>query len=278
MSIVRKFIQAKKNGQKLTLLTAYEALTAAMLEAEGVDCLLVGDSVGMVLLGYSSTLPVTMDEMIHHAKAVRRGAPKSFVIGDLPLKGIERGPRQALQSSKRFMKEAKCDAVKIEWHPDALKSVALLVKNKIPVMAHIGLTPQNTGAGGKFKVQGQEARRAAELLKEALLLEKAGVFAVLLECVPIPVARVITGRLKIPTIGIGAGPYCDGQVLVFQDMIGLFKKFSPRFVKRFADADALMRKAVRQYAAEVKGRIFPSSKEGFLMNEKEADLFGRMVE
>ena len=245
---------------RYVMLTAYDAPTAELLEAQGVDYLLVGDSVGMVLLGYDSTVPVTMDEMIHHAKAVRRGAKKSFVIGDLPLKGVVKGPAQTLRSARRFVREAGCQAVKLEWSPRCLESVRLLVKNRIRVMGHIGLTPQSAAKEGGFGVRGQNAEKAAQLLQNAVALEKAGAFGVLLECVPTPVAKKITQRLKVPTFGIGAGPYCDGQVLVFHDVIGSFKKFKPRFVRSYADVHSVMQKAVGRLVQDVRHGRFPQKK------------------
>jgi 3-methyl-2-oxobutanoate hydroxymethyltransferase len=253
--------------------TAYDAPTAELLASQGIDFILVGDSLGMVLLGYSSTTEVTMDEMIHHAKAARRGAQKSFLIGDLPLKGVERGPRQALQSAKRFVKEAHCNAVKLEWGPNTLKIIDQLTGSGIPVLAHIGLTPQSLGSPKNFKVKGQSAKEAAALWEKARVLQDRGAFALLLECVPWAVAREITHALRIPTFGIGAGPYCDGQVLVFQDLVGLFNKFIPRYVKRYLDADRLMRRAVGQYISEVRGSRFPLKKHGFGIKSEELEKF-----
>jgi 3-methyl-2-oxobutanoate hydroxymethyltransferase len=255
------------------MLTAYDAPTAELLEREGVDIVLVGDSVGMVLLGYDSTMPVTMDEMIHHARAVRRGAKKSYVIGDLPLKGVEKGPAQVLASAKRFLREGGCQAVKLEWNEHCLESVRLLKKNRIPVMGHIGLTPQSAAKEGGYHVRGQEARKALELVKHAAALEKAGAFAVLLECVPSPVAQAVTERLGIPTFGIGAGPYCDGQVLVFHDVVGAFKKFRPRFVRKYADVHGVMKKAVRRFVDDVRRGKFPGKKESFGMTPEESVRF-----
>lgn len=251
------------------MLTAYDAPTAELLEASGVDLILVGDSLGMVLLGYPSTTFVTMDEMIHHAKAVRRGAKKSFIIGDLPLKGIEKGPRQALESARRFLKEASCDAVKLEWGSRTVEMLDLLTKHKIPVMGHAGLTPQTAAKKGGFRVQGRDAQSALAVAKEAQIFEKRGAFSVLLECVPVPVAKVITEELAVPTIGIGAGPYCDGQVLVFHDLVGIFKKFTPRFIKRYARLDDSMRKAVAAYVKDVREGRFPGKKHGFSMKREE---------
>ena len=259
------------------MITAYDAPTAALLEAEGVDVILVGDSVGMVLLGYDSTVPVTMDEMIHHAKAARRGAKKAFLMGDLPLKGVQKGPRQTLESARRFVRDAGCQAVKLEWNARCLESTRLLVKNRIPIMGHVGLTPQSASRDGGFKVRAQEAEQAKELLQKALAFEKAGAFAVLLECVPTPVAQAVTKRLKVPTFGIGAGPHCNGQVLVFQDVVGSFKKFRPRFVKAYADADSVMRKAVSRFVRDVRTGRFPQKKHSFGMKKEERAAFLRKI-
>ncbi|MGH7198271.1 MAG: 3-methyl-2-oxobutanoate hydroxymethyltransferase [Candidatus Omnitrophota bacterium] len=263
------FIRAKRRGKKWVMLTAYDAPTAELLEVSGVDLILVGDSLGMVLLGYPSTVFVTMDEMIHHAKAVRRGAKRSFIIGDLPLKGIEKGPRQALGSARRFLKEGGCDAVKLEWGSRARKTMELLIRNKIPVMGHAGLTPQTAAKKGGFRVQGREAESALAVARQAEIFEKCGAFSVLLECVPVLVAKAITEKLAVPTIGIGAGPHCDGQVLVFHDLVGIFKKFRPRFVKRYARLDDVMRKAVGAYVKDVREGKFPSRQHSFSMKKEE---------
>ena len=267
------FVLAKKKHRKLVMLTAYDAPTAELLEAQGVDIILVGDSVGMVLLGYDSTVPVTMDEMIHHAKAVRRGAGKSFVVGDLPLKGVEKGPEHALRSARRFVQEGGCQAVKLEWNQRCLKTTRLLLRNEIPVMGHIGLTPQTAAKEGGFRVRGREAEKAVMLLKNATALEEAGAFALLLECVPSPVAKAITERVKIPVFGIGAGPHCDGQVLVFHDVVGVFKKFKPRFVRSYADVHAVMQKAVTRFIKDVRAGRFPQKKHSFGMNAAEETKF-----
>ena len=266
---IQDFALAKKQHRKLVMVTAYDAPTAELLEQVGVDMILVGDSVGMVLLGYPSTAEVTMDEMLHHAKAVRRGAPKSFVVGDLPLKGIENGPKHALLSARRFIEEAGCQAVKLEWNHFSLETARLLKKEGIPVIGHIGLTPQTAEKEGGYKVRGQEADKAAALIKNALELEKEGAFSILLECVPVPVAKMTTKQLHVPTIGIGAGPACDGQVLVFHDIVGGFKKFKPRFVKSYADANLVMRKAVEKFAREVRSGVFPQKKQTFDMKPGE---------
>lgn len=250
------------------MLTAYDASTAEILEAAGVDIILVGDSLAMVVLGYSSTAEVTMDEMIHHAKAVRRGAKKSFIIGDLPLKAIEKGPQQALVSAHRFIHEAGCDAVKLEWSDSALAIAELLVKEGIPTMGHVGLTPQTVTGPDGFRVQGAEVESAVEIYRAALAFEEKKVFSVLLECVPAPLAKKITDDLKVPTIGIGAGKDCDGQVLVYHDVVGLFTKFEPRFVKRYADIHKTARRAVEKYIKDVRGKSFPSKAHAYAMKKE----------
>lgn len=268
----------KRPHKKWAMLTAYDAPTAELLEKAGIDLILVGDSVGMVLLGYASTVEVTMDQMIHHAKAVRRGAGNTFIIGDMPLKGVEKGPRQALESAKRFVGEARLDAVKLEWRKDCLRTTDLLVRHRIPVMGHIGLTPQSAGRTGGFKVRGQSAAEAFKLVKMAGQFQDHGVFSLLLECVPHPVAGRITEESRVPTIGIGAGPHCDGQVLVFQDLVGLFEKFTPRFVKRYVQSGLLMKKAVARYIGEVRRGRFPSRRHSFGMKTDELARFRRLFE
>ena len=255
------------------MLTAYDAPTAELLESAGIDLILVGDSLGMVLLGYPSTTNVTMDEMIHHAKAVRRGAPRSLIIGDLPLKGVEKGPGQALASARRFIEEAHLDAVKLEWSQNAMQTTELFVKHRIPVMGHAGLTPQTADKNNGFTVQGREASSALKIFEAARAFETKGAFSVLLECVPRPVAQIITKSLRVPTIGIGAGPHCDGQVLVFHDLVGIFKKFRPRFVKRYANLDRAMRRAVELYKRDVLAGKFPRNAQSFLMRKEELAMF-----
>ena len=260
---------------KWVMLTAYDAPTATLFHASGVDFLLVGDSVGMVLLGYPDTRPVTMDEMVHHAAAVRRGAPDAFVIGDLPLKGVERGPKQALESAQRFIRDGRVDAVKIEWNKDALAACERFKSAKIPFMGHTGLTPQQAAFEGGFRVHGKTAPEAKEILRQAEAFEKAGAFAVLLECVPSVVAEAVTKRLKIPTIGIGAGSACSGQVLVWTDLAGLYVKMEPRFVRRYTDLDPFLASAVREYVDDVRNGRFPSHQESFFMVESERKAFLR---
>ena len=265
----RVFPKSSPHG-KYSMLTAYDALTSGILEVSGVDIILVGDTLGMVLLGYPNTAQVTMEEMIHHAKAVRRGAPKSFILGDLPKKGVEKGSQQALASARQFLK-AGMNGVKMEWRKDCLKSAELLVKNKIFVQGHVGLTPQDAKDKSDFRVRGKDAKSALEIFKQAKALEAAGVAMLLLECVPWELGRLITEAVKIPTIGIGAGSYCDGQVLVFHDLIGMFEDFTPKFVKHYAEAAPLFKKAVANYIRDVRESRFPAAAQSFKMDAAELE-------
>lgn len=253
----------KAGGEKITMLTAYDASMSRILEGCEVDMLLVGDSLGMVMLGYDSTVPVTMDEMLHHAKAVRRGAPDSFVVGDMPYGSYQTGTRDAINNGIRFLKEADCDAVKLEGGLNMCGVVTGLVEAGIPVMAHIGLTPQTASQLGGYKVQGKGIEDAKRLLAEAKALEEAGAFGIILECVPDKLAQVITDSIKMPAIGIGAGNGCDGQVLVTHDLLGMFDKFTPKFVKKFADLSSLIKEGIHQYRAEVKDSSYPGAEHSF---------------
>ncbi len=254
----------KSAGTKISVLTAYDASMARLLQGcEVVDVLLVGDSLGMVMLGYDSTVPVTMEEMLHHAKAVRRGAPEAFIVGDLPFGAYQTGGRDAVFNGMRFMKEAGCDAVKLEGGLSMCGVVRALVEAGVPVMAHIGLTPQTAGQLGGYKLQGKDFAAAGKLLAEAKGLEEAGAFAVVMECIPAGLAKVITGELSIPTIGIGAGPHCDGQVLVTHDLLGMFDKFTPKFVKKYSNLAPIIKEGIRQYDMEVKDGSFPGPEYGF---------------
>lgn len=248
----------KAQGTKISVLTAYDASMARMLQScEVVDVLLVGDSLGMVMLGYDSTVPVTMEEMLHHAKAVRRGAPEAFVVGDLPFGAYQTGERDAVFNGMRFMKEAGCDAVKLEGGLSMCGVVRALVEAGVPVMAHIGLTPQTAGQLGGYKLQGKDFAAAGKLLAEARGLEGAGAFAVVMECIPAGLAKVISDEISIPTIGIGAGPHCDGQVLVTHDLLGMFDKFIPKFVKQYSLLAPIIKDGIRRYDMEVKDGSFP---------------------
>lgn len=263
-------IQKKKNeGKKITLLTAYDYPSGRLIDEAGVDIILIGDSLAMTVLGYESTVPVTMDEMVHHAKAVKRGVRYALMVGDMPFMTYNIGDKETVRNAGRFIKEGGCGAVKIEGGIEMTGVVKTLVKAGIPVLGHIGLTPQTAVQLGGFKVQGKDAKSAQRLLDSAIALERAGCFAVILECVPDKLAKLITEKLEIPTIGIGAGPYCDGQALVTNDMIGLFDRFTPRFVKKYADLWPLLLNAFKRYRDEVESGKFPNEEHSFTMNASE---------
>jgi 3-methyl-2-oxobutanoate hydroxymethyltransferase len=253
----------KAAGTKITMLTAYDAALAGIIASCDIDILLVGDSLGMVVLGHESTIPVTVDDIIHHARAVRRGAPQGFVLGDMPFGSYQTSPRDAVINGVRLLKEADCDAVKLEGGLTMCPVVRSLSEAGVPVMAHIGLTPQTASQLGGYKVQGRGLAEAGRLLTEARALEEAGAFALLLECVPDTLAEVITAAIAIPTIGIGAGVHCDGQVLVTQDLLGMFERFTPRFVKRYAELAPQIRSGIEQYHQEVKNGAYPAPEHSF---------------
>ncbi len=256
----------KAAGEKITMLTAYDASFARLLEMAGIDMLLVGDTLGMVVLGYDSTVPVTMDEMLHHAKAVRRGAPNRLVVGDMPFLSYQVSTEEAIRNAGRFMKEAGSDAVKLEGGLEVCDTVSALVRAGIPVMGHIGLTPQTAGLLGGYKVQGKDLKSARRQVAAARGLEKAGAFALVLECLPASLARAISESIEIPTIGIGAGAGCDGQVLVTHDLLGLFEKFTPSFVKGYANLAPRIKEAVQAYRQEVKAGEYPDEAHSFTMS------------
>ncbi len=260
---VGEFRTMKAENKKISVLTAYDAAMASTLSDCDVDCLLVGDSLGMVVLGYDSTVPVTMEEMLHHAKAVRRGAPEMFVVGDMPFGSYQTGIRDAVLNGTRFLKEAGCDAVKLEGGLSVCPTVEALVAAGVSVMGHIGLTPQTASQLGGYKVQGKDLSEGRRLLEEARALEEAGAFSIVIECVPDKLAEVISGAIGIPTIGIGAGVGCDGQVLVTNDMLGLFEKFTPKFVKKYAELSPLIKEGVRQFHAEVRAGEYPDDAHSF---------------
>ncbi len=255
--------ERKRRGSPLTMLTAYDYPTARVVDRAGIDLILVGDSVGMVCLGYPDTVPVTLEEMIHHTAAVARGAERALVVGDLPFMSYQVSPEEAVRSAGRLVKEGRADCVKLEGGTTQADKVEAIVRAGIPVMGHIGLTPQTATQLGGFKVQGREAQAAQALMADAKALEAAGAFSVVLECVPSPLAARITQALSIPTIGIGAGPRCDGQVLVLHDLVGLFDRFTPRFVKRYADLAAEMERAVEAFRDEVISGEFPGPEHSF---------------
>jgi 3-methyl-2-oxobutanoate hydroxymethyltransferase len=253
--------------KKISMVTAYDYPTALLADEAGMDMLLVGDSLAMVVLGYDSTVPVTMEEMLHHAKAVRRGAKNAVLVGDLPF-GSYNTPQEAVSNAVRYMKEAGMDAVKLEGGKEQADTIRALVRVGIPVMGHIGLTPQHVSELGGFKVQGKDAASAQRLLEDAKALEEAGCFSIVLEAIPDRLAGLITRSLHIPTIGIGAGPDCDGQVLVFHDMLGLYDRFTPKFVKKYANAASLISSALSDYKAEVEAGIFPAAEHSFTMKDE----------
>lgn len=264
----------KKAGEKITMLTAYDAAMAAMLAASDVDMLLVGDSLGMVVLGYDSTVSVTMDEMIHHASAVRRGAPAAFVVGDMPFGSYQSSRRDAILNGGRFLKEAGCDAIKLEGGREVCGTVTALVRAGISVMGHIGLTPQTATQLGGYKVQGRDIESARKMVEDALALEKAGAFALVLECIPDELGRIITEEISIPTIGIGAGGHCDGQVLVTHDLLGMFDKFIPSFVKSYCKLAPAIKEAVGEYNEEVRSGSYPDKEHSFSSESNLRKLLG----
>jgi 3-methyl-2-oxobutanoate hydroxymethyltransferase len=257
----------KKRGEKIVMLTAYDYPSARLVEEAGVPIILVGDSLGMVVLGYDSTIPVTMDEMLHHVKAVVRGTSRAHVVADMPFMSYQASPQEALHNAGRMLKEGGAQSVKLEGGARIADTVRLLVESGIPVMGHIGLTPQSVNQFGGYKVQGKTPAAAVKLLNDALALQEAGAYAVVLETVPVQVARAITQRLAIPTIGIGAGPDCDGQVQVFHDLLGLFTDFVPKHARRYAEVGSGIVQAVREYAADVREGRFPTERESFLADE-----------
>ena len=261
--------EKKKQGKKITMLTAYDFGTASMIDQAGIDTILVGDSLGMVVLGYDSTVPVTMDEMLHHCKAVRRGVKRALLIGDMPFMSYQVSIPQAIENAGRFIKEAGCDAVKLEGGTEVAPTVKAMVDAGIPVCAHIGLTPQTATKLGGFKVQGKDAESARAMMESAKALDRAGAFLMVMECIPSPLAAEITKAVSLGTIGIGAGPDCDGQVLVSNDMLGLFEKFIPKFVKQFAQLAPQIKAAFAEYIKEVQEGTFPGPEHQFGMAQEE---------
>lgn len=248
----------KEKGEKITMTTAYDYSTAYFVDKAGIEVILVGDSLAMTVLGLDSTVSVTMEQMIHHIKPVVKGAHNAMIVGDMPFGSYNQSPEQAVYNATRLMKEGGCDVVKLEGGKEVADKVKAIVDGGIPVMGHIGLTPQTISKLGGFKVQGKTVDSAKSLLEDALVLQEAGAFSLVIECVPEELGKLITEKVKIPTIGIGAGKYCDGQVLVFHDMVGLFEKFLPKFVKRYANLGEEVLKALQEFKNEVKEGKFPS--------------------
>jgi len=259
--------EMKQKGEKIVMLTAYDYSTAKIVDEVGVPLILVGDSLGMVVLGYESTIPVTMEEMLHHTKAVVRGTKRSLIVGDMPFMTYHLSVEQALQNTARFIQEGGCQAIKLEGGVTVAEKVRRIVECGIPVMGHIGLTPQSIHQFGGHKVQGKSPEGAKRLLDDAIALDEAGAFAIVLETVPTPLATLITEKVSVPTIGIGAGIGCDGQVQVINDILGSFADFVPKHAKQYAKLTDIIRKAVTDYHNEVKNGTFPTEKQSFTMDE-----------
>lgn len=269
--------QKKARREPITMLTAYDYPTALSMDAAGVDAILVGDSLGMVVLGYANTLPVTMEEMLHHCRAVARGAKSALLIGDMPFMSYQADVHEAVRNAGRFLQQAGMEAVKLEGGRARADAVRAIVGAGIPVMGHLGLTPQSVNQLGGFRPQGRNASAAQRLLEDARLLEEAGCFSLVLESVPARLAEFVSQKISIPTIGIGAGAGCDGQVLVTHDLLGLFERFTPKFVKKYADFHGEMQRAFSEYLADVQSRAFPAAEHSVEMGEEEWEAFLKVV-
>ncbi len=260
---IQDFLKKKTEGKKITMLTAYDYPFAQIVDEAGIDAILVGDSLGMVVQGLENTLPVTMDEMIYHTRIVARAVRNALVIGDMPFMSYQTGIEEAVRNAGRFLKEAGASAIKLEGGAEVAGQIRAMTRAEIPVMAHIGLTPQSIHRMGGYKVQGKTEEAAKRLIEEAHMVEDAGAFSLLIEAIPMKLAERITKELSIPTIGIGAGPHCDGQVLVLHDVIGMFERFVPKFVKRYANLKDDALKAIMTYREEVEKGKFPSEEQSF---------------
>ena len=264
---VSTLLSQKQNGDKITMLTSYDYSTAKLIDEAGVNTILVGDSLGTVILGYEDTLPVTMEDMIHHTRAVTRGAKNALVIADMPFMSYQTSVCDAVKNAGRLIKEGGAQAVKLEGGAAVKEQIKAIVNASIPVVGHIGLTPQSINAFGGFKVQGKSEESARKIIEDAKIIEEAGAFMLVMECVPERLAKIITESVNIPTIGIGAGKYCDGQVLVYQDMLGMFTDFVPKFVKKYADVGEIMKNAFSEYIKEVKSGAFPAEEHTFKIDD-----------
>ena len=262
-------ILSLKGKRKITMLTAYDYPIASLVDRAGIDMILVGDSLANVVLGLKSTTEVGMPEMLHHAKSVTRAVKHALVIGDMPYDSYQVNPEESVKNAKRFIDEAKCEAVKLEWFDKCLEVTEEIIKSGIAVMGHIGLTPQTADKIGGFKVQGKDAEAAKRLIEQAIELEKLGCFSIVLECVPDKIAELITRKLRIPTIGIGAGIHCDGQVLVIHDLLGLFERYTPKFVKKYINLSPIIAKAIEEFKFEVIQGKFPTPEHSFTIKEEE---------
>ena len=271
------FQKMKEAGEKITYITSYNAQMASFVEKAGIDMILVGDSVGNTDLGYSSTLPVTMDEMIMHARAVRRGTPNTFIVGDMPFMSYQASIEEAIRNAGRFIKEAECDAIKLEGGVNMASRVKAISDAGILAMGHIGLAPQFAAQQGGWKAQGRSASKAMEIVKDALALEEAGAFAILVEGVPAPVSKAIARLCKIPILGIGAGQPCDGQLLIIYDMLGIFQLFTPKFVKKYGNIGEEILKCLKEYRDDVISGRFPGDEHCYKMPEEEVTAFEELL-
>lgn len=270
---VNTFRAAKENGEKITMLTAYDYSTAKLEDEAGVNGILVGDSLGNVILGYEDTISVTMEDMIHHGAAVARGAKNALVVVDMPFMSYQTSVYDAVVNAGRLMKEGRATAVKLEGGKEVCPQIKAITDAGIPVMAHLGLTPQSVNAFGGYKVQGKTEAAAKKLIEDAQAVEEAGAFAVVLECVPAKLAKLVTEKVTIPTIGIGAGADCDGQILVYQDMLGMFSDYTPKFAKRFAEVGEVMKAGFSAYINEVKEGTYPAEEHTFKIDD---DVLGKL--
>ena len=268
----------KRRAEPITMLTAYDYATALAIDRAGIDSILVGDSLGMVVLGYENTLPVTMEDMLHHCKAVARGAKSALLIGDMPFMSYQVSVKQAVRNAGRFLQEAGMDAVKLEGGRDRADAIRAIVSTGIPVMGHLGLTPQSVHQLGGFRAQAKEAVAAKRLLEDALILQEAGCFSIVLEAIPARLAELVSKQLEIPTIGIGAGVGCDGQVLVTHDLLGLFDRFTPSFVKKYANLHEVMADAISAYKEDVEHQLFPTQEHNTDMKDEAWEAFLRMLD
>jgi len=265
---ITKLKQMKERGEKITMLTAYDYITAKIIDEAGVDIILIGDSLGNVVLGYETTLPVTMEDMLHHTRPVALAAKRSLVVGDMPFMSYQVSTKESVRNAGRFLKEGGAQAVKVEGGREVAKTVRRIVGSGIPVMGHLGLTPQSVHQLGGLRVQARDKEQAQKLIEDAQILEEAGAFSIVLECVPAELARVVTSSISIPTIGIGAGADCDGQVLVTQDLLGLYDKSLPKFVKKYANLIDPIKEALNQYMEEVRSGKFPDEEHSYHIDEK----------
>lgn len=272
---VATFKEAKINNEKLSMVTAYDYSMAKLVDEGGIDGILVGDSLGMVTLGYENTLAVTIDDMIHHTKAVSRGANNALVVADMPFLSYHISIEESIKNAGRLIKEGNAHAVKLEGGRDVIDKLEGIVKAQIPVMGHIGLTPQSVNMFGGFKVQGKTIEQIQNLIDDAKCLEEAGVFAIVLECIPEKISKIITESVSIPTIGIGAGKYCDGQILVINDMLGMYSDFTPKFVKQYKNLKEDINEAINNYIKDIKTGVFPEEKHSFKIDEQILDKLNK---